>query len=684
MKVSYRWLQEWVRVDISPAELADKLTMAGLEVEETRSLVQDGTEDVILDISLTPNRGDCLGMLGIAREVAQITDSPLQLPRIKLREVAPETEKRVKVRIEDTDGCPRYTARLVQNVKVGPSPNWLQMRLAVSGIRSVNNVVDATNYVLLEWGQPLHAFDFDQLSGGIVVRRASQGEGLTTLDGVKRVVDEDMLVIADHRRAVAIAGVMGGADTEVTPDTRNVLLECACFNPGYIRRTSRRLGLGTDSSYRFERGVDIAALPQALDRAAQLIQQLAGGDISRGMIDEYPHPVSPVEVDLRFERVNRVLGTNLSASEIIRFMKRLGFTVLDRQEREIKLEIPSYRTDITREIDVIEEVARIYGYQNIPLSTPRGCIANNPVNKLPRLEDDVRNVLASCGFWEVINFSFTNEKICYKLQLEHEGIRLKNPLSQEQQLLRTSLIPSLLENLGTNAKRQQVDLRIFELSAVYEPAAAGELPAERRLVAGAMVGERQCRFWGERSSEVDFYDIKGVVEALLAGLGIEGARFLPGGSSFLQPGTRLQVGEDSIGILGKLDTEIGVELELEQAVYLFELDLRRLLQHMPAKKVFEPLCRYPAITRDIALVIPEEVSAQQVEDVIRGSQQSYLKEVRLFDVYRGAPLRKGDKSLAFSLCYQSNERTLTEEEVTSSWTQLVRELEQKLGATLRK
>jgi phenylalanyl-tRNA synthetase beta chain len=685
MKVSCRWLQEWVSLNISPQELADKLTMSGLEVEEMQSIEQDGVGDTILDIGVTANRGDCLGMLGIAREVSQLTGAAMQLPHIELNEVAPGIEECVKVRLEDAEWCPRYTARLVRNVEIGPSPKWLSNRLAALGIRSINNVVDVTNYVLMEWGQPLHAFEFDKLSGqGIVVRRAGEGEKLITLDGVERTLDKDMLVIADHERAVALAGVMGGANTEVTPDSGNVLLECAYFNPSTVRRTSRRLGLGTDSSFRFERGVDIAALPQAINRAAQLIQQLAGGEIIRGMIDEYPHPIIRPVIDLRFERVNRVLGTSLSAAEIVQLVKRTGLITLNRRDGGLRLMVPSYRSDITREIDVIEEVARIYGYQNIPLTTPRSCVANNPVNKLPQLEGKARDILVNCGFWEVVNFSFTNENICYKLNPDHEAVRLRNPLSREQQVLRTSLMPGLLENLSTNYKRQQESVCIFELGAVYEASVKHELPAEKRLIAGAMMGERQPLFWGASPVEVDFYDIKGVVEALLAGYGIEKVSFVPLQLPYLQPAAQVQLADNAVGVLGKLDEEIGVELDIGRAVYLFELDFMRLLEHRPAQKTFKPLCRYPAIIRDMALVLPEGVSAQQVEDVVWSSRNPWLRWIRLFDVYRGVPLDEGYKSLAFSFCYQADDRTLTEEEVNSCWTRLVEELEQKLGASLRK
>ncbi len=679
MKISYNWLKEWVDLSISTQELADKLTMAGLEIEDALPL----DDDVILDLSITPNRGDCLGMLGIAREVAQLTGSSLKLSKFELKEAASETKKCVKVKLDDSKACPRYTARVIKNVSIGPSPGWLVKRLAALGIRSVNNVVDVTNYVLLERGHPLHAFDLDRISDStIIVRSAANKEKFTTLDGIERTLSQDMLLIADTQKAVALAGVMGGANTEVTPYTRNVLLECAYFNPSIIRRTSRRLGLSTDSSYRFERGVDPLGLPRAIDRAAWLIKELAGGDIMRGMIDEYPQPIKPATVNLRPARVNRILGTNLDPRQITGIIERLGLTIRKRQNEELKLEIPSYRSDITREIDVIEEIARIYGYQNIPQTAPKSCVANNPVNELYELENKARNILVGCGFWEAINFSFTNEKICYKLHMKNRGLKLKNPLNQEQQLLRTSLIPSLLENVSTNIKRQQVDVCIFELSTVYEKAVAGESAVEKRLISGAMTGKRQTPFWGERPAEIDYYDVKGTVEALLTGFGIEGARFSPIELSFLQPG--VQVAEERVGVLGRLAEGIGLKLDLEQAVYVFELDFMSMLEHVPGKKAFEPLCRYPAVMRDIALVISEDITAREVEDVIRDSRQPHLRWVKLFDVYRGAPLDKGYKSLAFSLSYQSDEKTLTEEEINSDWAQLVDELGQKLGATLRK
>ncbi len=689
MKVSYNWLAEWVKLDISPQELADKLTMSGLEIEEVESISRAGVNDTILDVAVTANRGDCLGMLGMAREVGLLTNSKVQLPRISLTETGPDITELFKVKIEDAAACPRYTARLLRNVKIGPSPKWLVDKLNALGLRSINNVVDVTNYVLLEWGQPLHAFDLDLLAENrIIVRRATQNESFTTLDGLSRKLDTDMLLIADSEKAVALAGVMGGENTEVTDTTQNILLECAYFNPGSIRRTSRQLGLSTDSSYRFERGVDISALPQAIDRAAQLIQQLAGAEIARGLIDEYPNPIPAAKVQLRFERVNRVLGTKLSSSQIINIINRLEFTVLKQQAQALQLEIPGYRSDITREIDVIEEIARIYGYHNITQTTPKGCIGNNPINRLHELENRASDILIGCGFWEAINFSFTNEKVYYKINMASKGLKLKNPLNQEQQLLRTSLTPSLLENLSTNIKYQQPDVCIFELSSVYESAGLDKSRTdsvqERQLIAGAMTGKRQNSFWGEHQLEIGFYDLKGVVETLLAGFGIAGVRFSPHRISFLQPGVQVQVAGEYLGFLGQLDKDIGAELDLGQAVFLFELDFMSLVKHIPAKKVFEPLCRYPAIVRDMALVISDDVSARQVEDVIWESCQPCLREIRLFDVYRGEPLDEGYKSLGFSLTYQSNERTLTEEEVNLSCEQVVAELRQKIGATLRR
>ncbi len=360
---------------------------------------------------------------------------------------------------------------------------------------------------------------------------------------------------------------------------------------------------------------------------------------------------------------------------------------VQQQEYSLTLEIPSYRSDISREIDVIEEIARIYGYHNIDSTMPKGCSANNPIDQLPKSEDSARNILIGCGFWEVINFSFTNHKLYYKLDLCDKGLKLKNPLSQEQQLLRTSLLPSLLENVRTNSKYQQHDVCMFELSSVYESVEDGPLgdkpPAERRLIAGAMTGKRRNSFWGECALEVGFYDLKGVVETLLAGFGIKDVRFSAHQIPFLQTGVRVEVAGEYVGFLGQLNKDIGTELDLEQAVFLFELDFMDLVKHKPAKKVFIPLCRYPAIVRDMAIVISNEVAAQQVECIMWESRQPYLKEIRLFDVYRGDQLSDGYKSLAFSLCYQSDDRTLTEEEVNNSWEQVVEELRQKIDATLR-
>ncbi len=686
MKISYRWLREWVKIDITPDDLAEKLTMCGLEVEDIQQIEQNGVQDTILDLGITANRGDCLGMLGIAREVSRLVNKEINIPQISFKESGIPVSQDIDIQIEDTKNCLRYTGRIIKNIKPGKSPLWLKQRLEAIGLRSINNIVDVTNYVLWEWGQPLHAFDLDKLEGNkIIVRGCQSGEDIKTLDGISRTLKADTLVIADKVKPVAIAGIMGGANSEVNPDTRNVLLECAYFNPSKVRISARQMALSTDSSYRFERGVDISQLPNALNRAAQLICEIAGGEISQSMIDEYPNLQNEVEVSVRFERVNKILGTSLTAASIIQIIKGLQFVILDNGNRGLKLRIPAYRNDIKREIDIIEEIARCYGYANITADTPSGCASNNPVNTLPKTEDMVRNILTSCGFWEAINFSFTNQKYYCKLNTnKNRGLKLKNPLSQDQQLLRNSLIPGLLENINTNLSYQQEDVSLFEIGTVYEPAGMDKLPQEKRLIAGVVSGKTGFPFWNEPAVKSDFYHIKGVVETLLAGFGIEDALFAPAEISFLETGAKISIGQDDLGFLGKLKRDTADDLDLAQTVYLFEIDLLSILAHAPSQKKFKPLCRFPAITRDMALVVAEDISAQDIKNTIWSVHQPHLKQVGVFDVYRGSKVDDGCKSIALSLHYQSYEKTLTEEEINNDWQKLLDELKHKLGANLRR
>jgi len=663
--------------------------MLGLEVEVLEPF---GEDDWVLEVGVTPNRGDCLGVVGLARELAAVCRLPLRLPEVELAEEASEpVEAAVEVEVLEEELCPRYTARVVKGVKVGPSPEWLVRRLEGAGVRTVNNVVDVTNYVMLEYGQPLHAFDYDCISGRkIVVRRAKEGEELVTLDGVRRELCPQDLVIADNRRAVALAGIMGGAESEVRESTRNVLLECACFEPVGVRRTARRLGLGSESAYRFERGVDVENLPRVIGRAAQLVQQLAGGRVCEGLVDVYSAPGRRLEVFLRFERIRRILGVEVPKKQVVEILGCLGFGVLPDKACKIEdaagvwVQVPSWRKDVSREIDLIEEVARVFGYEKVPAALPGGCASNAPPNPLPKLERRIRQVFRACGFFEVVNFSFTNESLCCTLDLGR-CVEIKNPLSQDERFLRPCLVPSLLETLRRNVSRQVRDVAVFEVGVVFEAQKFAELmPREELRVGAALCGMRRPRFWDEKPRAADYYDLKGVVEALAAELGVEGLRYTEKVPSFLAYGAGVAAQAEELGFLGQLRPELAeVLVGGEIPIFLLELSVAKLQKVMRPSRRFKPLPRFPEVVRDIAVIVPEDLKAQAVVDVVWGVRQELLQGVEVFDVYSGPPLATGYKSLAISLRYQSYERTLTDEEANGLCQEVVAELERKLGARLR-
>jgi phenylalanyl-tRNA synthetase beta chain len=644
--------------------------------------------DVVLEVGVTPNRPDCLSVLGLAREVAALFRQPLRHPDSGFPETDEAIDQFAKVTILDPVACPRYAARLLVGLQVGPSPFWMRHRLQFAGLRAINNLVDVTNYVLLELGQPLHAFDFDRLAGGeIVVRMPHRGEEtFVTLDDQERRVDPETLFICDGARPVALAGIMGGQESEVAENTHRVLIESAYFNPPHIRRAAKRLGLSTESSYRFERGVDPDGVIRALERAAQLMAALGGGRVLQGRIDAYPNPVPRPRLTLRVSRTNQVLGTNYSLEKVESLLHDLHLPAIHLDGDTLAVQAPSHRGDLEREIDLIEEVARLGGFEEIPVTLPDGVVAM-PRPTLPvRLGREAKEILLGQGFFEVVTYSFQSERLEAMLG-EQDAISplyLANPLSEEQALMRTSLLPGLLEAVRRNTLKQNLDVRLFELAKIFVPQPGADLPQEEEWLVGVMHGNRAEPSWHTLPEDADFYDLKGVVEKLLAGLLVRDVSFsaqdLP---PYFRYGAVVLAGGETVGWLGELLPTLAERLDLSGTLLVFLLNFEALCRRAEAFPLYTPLPRYPAVYRDVALVLPENVPAAQVHQALHHHGAPWLEEAHLFDVYVGQPIPAGKRSLAFHLTYRDPERTLTDEAVDRHHEALIKALAEELGAELR-
>ncbi|MEW6664268.1 MAG: phenylalanine--tRNA ligase subunit beta [Thermodesulfobacteriota bacterium] len=651
-------------------------------------------EDWAMEVSLTPNRPDCTSVMGIAREVAAITGQRLSRPEILLTEGRQPIEELAGVTLEDPKGCPRYAAGMICGVQIKTSPFWMRYRLHVTGLRGINNVVDVTNYVLLELGQPLHAFDYDRLKENrIVVRRARDGESFTTLDGKTHTLGAENLMICDGERSVALAGIMGGLNSEIFAGSRNVLIESAYFDPVTIRRGSKRLGISTEASYRFERGIDIDGVPFALRRALMLMQELAGGDVKRGIIDRYPVPFRPSVINLRVEKTNRFLGTELEGDRMRRYLEALEMEVKPAGDGVFRVHPPSFRVDITREIDLIEEVARLEGYDRIPVTSPpvKPSEEKDPPHLI--LGDRVREIMAGFGFSEIISYSFIAPESVERLGAQAGSdlrafVQLLNPLTVEQSVMRTSLAPGLLSAVKINHFQGEKDLRLFEWGRVFASRGKEELPQERYLVAAVMTGLARRKEWFSEENAADFYDIKGAVEGLLNALGLKGVGFhrpeLPPPGYHPERCAAVTVSGSTAGTSGEVSPEVmeGYELEGEKA-FLFELDMEALLKQTTEPRRFESLARYPAVFRDLSVVVAEDVQSAAVRDIIVREGGNLVETVTLYDLFRGGKLGGSEKALAFRVCYRSREGTLDGKEVNQVHERMIQKVVQETGGRLR-
>ena len=647
-----------------------------------------GLDDIVFELEITPNRPDCLSMIGVAREIRAETGNALKLPEVDFNESETDIQEMTSVTIEAPDLCPRYAARVIQGVKVGASPEWLQQRLESVGVGVINNIVDITNFVLMEYGQPLHAFDYHKLAENrIVVRRAAAGENITTLDEVARELTSDMLVIADAEKPVALAGIMGGYDSEITETTTDVLLESAYFNPSSIRATAKALGVGTEASYRFERGADPGIVPAALDRAAQLIAELAGGTICEGIVDVYPRQQPLTRIQLRPERVNFILGTALEATEMLQILSRLGFDVKANGAEDYEVIVPTFRSDVTREIDLIEEIARVYGYDNIPTTLPKGDIPVPAPNPNTEVHKRIKRFLLAAGMMEAINYSFCDPSCFDRIRFtaddpRRETLKLQNPLSPEMSVLRTTLLPRLLENAQHNRNHQIDTIALFEIGSVFT--CNGEQKEPER-VAGILAGQIGEGVYSDPYRSPDFYDIKGLVEGILEVCGIVDYTLQKTGTPTFHPGRNAEIllGNKQIGTFGEAHPEVLENYDLPYKAYLFEFDMEVLVDAAIFAKRFEPIPIYPTVERDLAIVVDKEVLSDMPTELIYATGGELVKSVRLFDVYEGEQVPEGKKSLAYAITYHSATETLTDKAVNTLHDKVVKHLNQKLGAELR-
>jgi phenylalanyl-tRNA synthetase beta chain len=660
--------------------------------------------DVVYDLEVTPNRPDLNSVIGIAREIAAVTGNELKIPTIQFLNTESEPiGDMVSVRNDEPELCPRYTARIVRQVKVGPSPDWLKSILEKVGIRSINNVVDITNYVMLESGQPLHAFDYHLLKGigtnppKIVVRRASEGEKFTTLDGKERALTNQMLLIADETKAVALAGVMGGKNSEINDKTVDVLIESAYFKPQNIRATSKKLELRTDSSYRFERGGDVGICDWASRRCAQLICDLADGQVLGHSIDNFPKQIESKQITLHFAKTKDLLGIGISHSEQVSFLAKLGLKVIEQTPGVCTFKIPTWRVDLKREVDLIEEVERLYGLEKVPATPPRGAIGTNEFDSVYDQIAKARRILTGFGLNEAQGQTLIAKSEVRSQKLE-EIVSLTNPLSSDMDVLRPSLLPGLIHSLRHNVSHKNYDVALFEIGRVFSnsrdaspkrPDGSASHPyLEERRVAIAITGQRNQNFWSgeERGAKFDAFDLKGLLEEFLENFGLRGVTFTrcaENSSLFLESATIVLGGKLPLGELGQLSPPLAKKYNLRDAVFLAELNLDQLLARRNTSKSFKALPQFPAIRRDVAMLVSEATTHEAVLQTVKQTKPVNLESVELFDVFRGKNVPEGQKSLAYALIYRSPEKTLTDVEVNSAHIKIVEALKSQLHATVR-
>ncbi len=664
----------------------------GLAVGKTLSKALS-LSDPVFEIDLTPNRPDCLSILGIAREIAAIHNTNINYPAIRLPEPHEDIGHYTSVTIESPDYCPRYAARLLIGIAVGPSPFWIQDRLMSVGLRPINNIVDITNFVMMETGQPLHAFDYDQLEEHrIVVRTAKDGEMFCTLDGKQRQLSSDMLMICDGKKPVAIGGVMGGLNSEIEVSTQRVLIEGAFFSPPSIRRTSKRLGLGTDASHRFERGVDPEGTLTAINRAALLMAKIGGGTLIGGVIDEHPKKTPTKKIRLSVNRTNRLLGTQLSMDTVQKSLESIEFMVQNEDNDTLEVIPPSFRVDIERPEDLMEEVARLSGYNAIPITIP----SISAGTKLPHGELDIRDkikrTMTGMGFMETINYSFMNSLWCDNLRFPADDLRRRmveilNPLTEDQSVMRTTLIPGLLATAQRNVAQQIKNLKFFEIGKIFIQKNRNELPEEIEMLCGLWTGSSSPANWLTKETWCDFYDIKGSVEGLFRALKVANTRFsqMPAdGCYYMKPGytAEIFIGELSLGLVGEMRTDVLSRFELKHPTFMFELDVQKLSSHIPDIHRANAISKFPAISRDITIIIDKSIETGSIIKKVEDFQENLIENLHVFDVFQGDPVPDGKKSISFRITYRSAKETLKDETINTLHKDLTSRLVKSFNAAL--
>ncbi len=630
--------------------------------------------DPVIEIDLTPNRPDCLSVIGIAREIAVIQKTKLKYPDFIISETGNEIKNFSSVTIDAPDLCPRYVARLLTDIKIKESPFWLQERLLSVGLRPINNIVDTTNFVLMETGQPLHAFDFDQLAQNkIIVRSARKGEIFTTLDNKERRLSKNMLMICDGEKPVAIGGVMGGLNSEIEDTTTRVLIESAYFNPMSIRKTSKKLGLNTEASHRFERGIDPDGTVSSINRAALLMAKLSEGKLVPGMIDEYPNKIPVKTISLSVNATNRLLGTVFKRNEIKNYLESIEFKVSKGDSESLRVTHPSFRVDITRPQDLMEEVARLSGYNNIPTTFP--AMPAEAVTPLKPLEtrNRIKQKMVGFGFSETITYSFIHPSACDHLRLNENDPRRKivkilNPLTDDQAVMRTSLVPGLLETMHRNISRQEINIKLFEIGRIYFNTGNDNQPDESEILAGLWSGSRFPASWHQKGIDCDFFDLKGVVEELFSSLKMKDLEFtgLPDKSfTYTKPGfsSGIYSKGEYLGMMGEVHPGVLENFNLKQSAYIFELDMDKLQTLLPDIVQFNPVPIYPSVPRDITIIIDKNIESRTILKNVETAGEEWIEKLYIFDIYDGDPIPSGKRSISFRIIYRSTERTLEDEEV---------------------
>ena len=649
--------------------------------------------DMVFEIDLTPNRPDCLSIIGIAREIAALQQTTIKYPETSLSDSSDKISDLTSITIKAPDLCPRYSARLIFDINIAPSPFWLQDRLMSVGLRPINNIVDITNFVLMETGQPLHAFDFDRLSDHrIVVRQAKKGETFITLDKKEHLLTPDMLMICDGEKPVALAGIMGGHNSEVTESTNRVLIESAYFTPVGIRKTSKKLGISSESSHRFERGVDPEGIITALNRAAQLMSELDGSSLIEGIIDKYSKINSAGPITLNVGDTNRLLGTSFDLDEIENLLKSIEFNVERTGNDEFLVAPPSFRVDIARPVDLMEEIARLSGYNNIPITYPLIPAEARQPEKQLRLRNRLKRIMTGFGFTETINYSFINRLSCDKLRLEsadqrRNTIDILNPLTEEQAVMRTSLIPCLLETIHRNIAQQVKRLRLFEVGKIYIGREKDNLPEEIEMLAGIWTGSRTNASWHSKEIGCDFFDIKGVVEELLNMLKIDGIKFtcMPDNScTYTRPGHTAQILQEKklIGLAGEIHPQVLRNFDLKQAAFIFELNLNIISDLIPETIRSKPIPKFPSISRDITIIIDKDLESSKLPETIKKLGEKLIENLYLFDVFEGDTIPQNKKSISLRITYRSKHKTLEDDEVNYIHKNITNRLLKEFDASL--